>query len=98
MNNLYNYITAAGPTTTIVSAVPCVLSGITINKAAANGVITLYDGKTVATGTVIGILTTPATVTNTHVTVDYKDICLVEGLTIVTSVVAQDIIVAYRGA
>jgi len=95
MENLYNYITLAAPTTTVVCAKPCILSGITVNKAAANGVITLYNDASAANNAV-GIVTMPATLLQNQVSLDYHDICLSKGLTIVTSGAAQDIIVAYR--
>jgi len=98
MNNSYAYIVAAEPTTTIVSAGPCILVGISVNTAAANGVITIYNGATVATGSVIAIITAPGTLIQNHYSLDFHDICLNEGLTIVTSTAAQDITVAFRGA
>lgn len=97
MDNLYSHITAAAPTTTVVCPKPCVLAGITINKTAANGVITVYDGATVAGGTVIAIITSPATLLQSQVSLNY-DIHLNKGLTIVTSTAAQDITVSYRVA
>lgn len=96
MENLYSYITLAAATTTVIATRPCILSGITINKTTATGVITIYDGQDVATGTVIGIITSPNPVLQNQVSLDYKDICLKKGLTIVTSTAAQDITVAYR--
>jgi len=96
MENLYNYIVAAAPTTTTICSKPCILAGITINKLAASGVITIYDGISVALGTVIGIITQPATLLASQVSIDYHDICLKKGLTIVTSTAAQDIIISYR--
>ena len=93
--NLYNYITLAAPTTTTVTAKASVLTSITVNKAAANGVITVYDGEAVAGGTVIAIITSPGTLLQNHFTLNYN-ICLSKGLTIVTSTAAQDITVAYR--
>ena len=95
MPNSYSYITLAAPTTTVVSAGPCILSGITINTPVSTGVITIYNGATVATGSIIAIITSTATLT--PYTVPFYDICLNEGLTIVTSTAAQDITVAYRG-
>jgi len=96
MNNSYAYITTQ--TTTIPSAGPCILVGLTINKTAANGVITIYNGATAATGSIIAVITQPGTLIESQVSIDYHDICLNEGLTIVTSGADQDITVAYRGA
>ena len=98
MENKYKHITAAAPTTTICCAVPCVLSGITINKATANGVITIYNDKATSSTDVVGIITQPGTLIESQVDIDFHDICLNKGLTIITSTAAQDITVAYRPA
>lgn len=97
-NNSYAYITLAAPTTTIVSAGKCILAGLTINKTTASGVITIYNGATVATGSIIAVITQPGTLIESQVSINFHDICLNEGLTIVTSGAAQDITVAFRGA
>ena len=94
MNNSYSYIT--GTTTTIPSVTACVLSGITVNTPVSTGVITVYNGATAATGSIIAIITSTATLT--PYSVPFYDICLNEGLTIVTSAAAQNITVAFRGA
>jgi len=96
MANNYAYITAAAPTTTTIATRPVILSGITLNKAIATGVITIYDGVDVSSGTVIGIITSPASLLQNQVSLDYHDIELKKGLVIVTSIAAQDILVAYR--
>ena len=96
MNNSYNYITLAAPTTTVFSATPCILAGITINTPVSTGVITVYNGASVATGSVIAIITSTADLK--PYSVSFYDICLNEGLTIVTSIAAQNITVAFRGA
>lgn len=98
MENLYNYITLAAPTTTAISTAPVILSGIIINKRTANGVITVYDGVDTTTGTTIAVITSPATLLDSCVSIDFHDIWLKKGLTIVTSGAAQDITVAYRSA
>ncbi len=95
MDNLYSYITAAAPTTTVVCPKSCILAGITINKATATGVITVYDGISVSAGTVIAIITSPATLLQNQISLPYG-IHLNKGLTIVTSTAAQDITVAYK--
>ena len=94
--NQYSYITLAAPTTTTIATRPVILSGITINKATANGVITIYDGIDAATGTIIAIITSPATLLQNQVSHNFFDIRLKKGLTIVTSTAAQDITVCYR--
>ena len=95
--NLYTHITAAAPTTTTVTSRPCVLSGVVINKAADSGVITLYDG-TAAQAVVIGIITSPGTLLHNQVSINYKDIVLKTGLTVVTSGAAQDITIMHFAA
>ena len=90
---LNSYIVLAAPTTTLISTGPTVLHSITVNKAAANGVITVYDGVTAA-GTVKAIITSPATLLQNHFTLPY-DTVFSQGLCIVTSVAAQDITVMY---
>lgn len=92
--NIYTNITLAAPTTTSIATRPCILSKIIVNKAAANGVITIYDGD--ASGTVVGTITMPGTLLANQVSLDFGDICLKKGLTIVTSIAAQDITVAHR--
>jgi len=96
MNNLYSYITTN--TTTTLTTKPCILSGLTINKTAANGVITIYDGNDASTGTIIAIITQPGTLIESQVSINFHDITLVNGLVIVTSAAAQDITVAYRAS
>ena len=69
-----------------------VLHTITINNPVANGVIQIYDNNE-AGGPLIGTITTPAvylTYTATY------DIAFTGGLTIRTSVAAQDITVTYK--
>jgi len=87
------YISSA--TTSIISTRPCVLERITVNKAAANGVITIYDGPTAAAGTVKGIITSPGTLLQNHFTLEYGTV-FPKGLTIVTTVAAQDITVIHK--
>lgn len=95
MENTYQNITLAAPTTTTIASRPCILSRIIVNKAAATGVITLYDGDA-STGTLIGTITMPATLLANQVSLNYGDICLKKGLTVVTSTAAQDLTVAWR--
>ncbi len=97
MANIYKNITLAAPTTTTVSAGPAILSKIVINKATANGVITVYDG-TAAQNVIIATITSPATLLANQVSLDFGDVCTNNGITIVTSTAAQDITVAYRPA
>jgi hypothetical protein len=87
-------ITAAAPTTTVVRSKPGKLGRIIVNKAAANGVITVYDGIAVATGTVVATITMPATLLANQIVLDY-DLDVAEGITVVTSAAAQDITVTH---
>jgi hypothetical protein len=91
---IFNNITAAAPTTSVLRRGQGILHSITINKAAINGVITVYDGID-ATGTLIGTITSPATLLANQNTLIY-DVCFNKGLTIVTSTTAQDITVSYK--
>jgi hypothetical protein len=90
----YQNITLAAPTTTVVKTGIGDFHGITVNKATANGVITIYDGID-ATGTLIGTITMPATLLASQVFIPY-DVSFVKGLTIVTSTGAQDLTVSFR--
>jgi len=94
MANQFTNITLAAPTTTTIADNPVILSKITVNKAAVNGVITVYNG-TAAENVPVAIITCPATLLQNHFTLDY-DIYLNKGLVVVTSVAAQDITVSYR--
>jgi hypothetical protein len=95
MANQFTNITLGAPTTTTITIYPCILSGIVINKAAASAVIAIYNGATVASGTLIGTITMPGTLLESQKALDYKDIDCDKGLTIVTTT-AQDITVIHR--
>lgn len=84
-------ITAAAPTTTVVKTGQGILHTITFNKPVATGVVTVYD-NTAASGTIIGIITTPAS--PMPVTLQY-DLVFTTGLTITSATAAQDITVTY---
>jgi len=69
------------------------LSKIVINRSIANAVVTVYD-NTAGSGTIIATITMPATLLQTHVTLDYG--CnFGTGLTVVTSSTA-DITVVFE--
>lgn len=87
----YTPIVAAAPTTTVVATGKGMLHTITLNTPVATGVITIYD-NTAGSGTKIATITVPAS--PMPVTLTY-DVSFANGLTIVTSVAAQDITVAY---
>jgi len=90
--NLTN-ITAAAPTTTTVKTGNGTFHAITINKATANSVITVYDG-TVATGKLLATITLPATLLKSQDNLIY-DGAFSTSLTIVTSTAASDITVSW---
>jgi hypothetical protein len=96
MTNKYANITLGAPTTTVVATGPTILSGIIINKAAANAIIAIYDGLA-ATDTLVGTITMPATLLATQNSIDMHELCMNKGLCIVTTT-AQDITVAYRAS
>lgn len=81
-------------TTTTVKSGSGTLVAIIINKAVANGVITIYD-NTAASGTKIGTVTIGAAVLSDPPTHAEYECQFSTGLTIVTSA-ATDITVVYR--
>jgi len=89
--NSYTNINSA--TTTVVKAGPGFLHLIMVNKAVASATITMYD-NTSAAGTIIGVITMPATLLASQQTLRY-DISFLTGLTLVT-VGAQDLTCAFR--
>lgn len=93
MTYKYQNITLAAPTTTTVKSGNGTLHAITINKATATAVITIYDG-TAATGVLIGTITLPATLLRTQDTLIY-DIGFATSLTIVTSTAACDLTISF---
>lgn len=91
--NAFSYQNVATNTTTTVRTGAGVLHSIAVNKAVANGVITIYD-NTAASGTKIGTITNPATLLDSAQTFEYG--CgFTTGLTIVTSS-TDDITVIWR--
>lgn len=89
----YSFKNIAGAATTVISAKAGMLGHITVNKAVASGVITVYDNSG-ASGTKIATITHPATLLQNQYTLTY-DCAFVNGLTIVTSA-ADDITVSWR--
>lgn len=92
VSNTYSNITTTA--TTVVKSGAGTFSKIVINKAAATGVITVYD-NTAASGTIIATLTEPAALLASQNSIAY-DVAFATGLTIVTGTAAQDITVVYR--
>lgn len=85
-----NILTA---TTTVCKTGFGKLSKIIINRSIASAVVTIYD-NTAGSGTKIATITMPATLLQTHVTLDYN--CnFGTGLTVVTSSTA-DITVVFE--
>lgn len=90
MTGKYTNITTQ--TTTVVRSKKGKLLRIIVNEATALGVITIYDGITVAGGTLIGTITMPGTLLKDQEVLIY-DVDLSKGLTIVTATANQDITV-----
>lgn len=87
----YNYLNITTTATTLVKSGAGILHKITFNNPAATGVITIYDSLTAA-GTKVGTVTTSASPQPQEL--DY-DIAFVNGLTIVTTVAAQDLTISF---
>lgn len=87
-----NYTNVASATTTAVKSGAGTLHSITVNKAVASGVITVYD-NTAGSGTKIATITNPATLLHSQMFLPYG-VRFATGLTIVTSA-ADDITVAW---
>lgn len=79
----FTYTNITSATTTTVKSGSGFLHGITVNAAAAGGVITLYD-NTAGSGTKIGTITFPATLLANQLLLIF-DVKFTTGLTIVTS-------------
>ena len=83
-----NFLNIAGAATTVVRSGSGTFKRLTVNKAVASGVITIYD-NTAASGTIIATITQPATLLQTQYDLEFN--CkFTTGLTIVTSA-ADDI-------
>jgi hypothetical protein len=87
------YLNITSGTTTTVKSGPGVLVSIIVNKAVASDTITIYD-NTAGSGTKIGTITHPATLTSNQYTLPYL-VQFSTGLTIVTSG-ADDLTVIYE--
>lgn len=82
----------AGAGTTVAKAGPGILGGIMVNKAVSLSTITVYD-NTVASGTIVGIMTHPLTLLQNQYFVPIT--CRMDtGITVVTSA-GDDITVMY---
>lgn len=90
-----NYQNITTATTTTVKIGPGVLLAIVVNKAIAASTYTIYDSAS-ATGTKIGTVTLPGSLTANQFAIPYLA-QFTTGLTIVTSS-TDDITVIYKGA
>jgi hypothetical protein len=89
-----SYLNIVGAATTVVKGYPGKLVRIVNNKKVANGVITIYDNASAASGTKIGTITNPATLLESAQGYEYG--CnFNNGLTIVTSA-ADDLTVVFK--
>lgn len=80
---------------TLVKAAPGTLKRIVVNKATANGVITIRDHNAAAAGgTVKGTITAPATLLANQLELNY-DMLMSSGIVIVTATADQDITVIW---
>lgn len=86
------FLNIAGAATTTVKTGAGTLRRITVNKAIANGVVTIYD-NTAASGTKIATITHPATLLANQYDLEFGTFFRT-GLTVVTSA-ADDITVVF---
>ena len=89
----FKFLNIAGAATTVVKAGPGFLKRIQINKKIANGVITIYDNASAASGTKVGTITNPATLLDNADEMEY-DVNMANGIVVVTSA-ADDITVVF---
>lgn len=88
------YLNIAAQATTVVKASRGTLRRIVMNKATANGVITVYDNASAGSGTKIATITSPGTLLKNQFELDY-DAAFNNGLTIVGSGADQDFTVIF---
>jgi len=91
----YSYTHQAGTTAGVtVKSGAGFLHALTINQPVASSVITLYD-NTAASGTVISVVTLPATIVSGPATLTYN-VSFVTGLELVIATGASDVTVSWR--
>lgn len=90
----YSYVNVTTATTTVVKSGEGLLHAIVVNKAVAAATITIYD-NTAASGTKIGTITFPGTITGADQRPMAYNANYLTGLTIVTSG-ATDLTIVYR--
>lgn len=89
-----NYTNITTQTTTVVKSGRGTLKRVVINTPLANGVITLYD-NTAGSGTKIGTITLPASLTSSGPLVADYDLLFLTGLTVVTGTANMNVTVVY---
>ena len=90
-------VNITGIATTVVKTGNCILDTIVFNKKVANGVVAIYDDTSAVAGSLRGTITMPATLLDSQQFIQYvQGLKFDRGLTIVTSVAAQDITIAFR--
>lgn len=89
-----SYLNVTTATTTVVKSGDGVLHAIVVNKAVGSATITIYD-NTAASGTKIGTITFPATITGADQQPMVYNAQYTTGLTVVTSG-ATDLTIVYR--
>ena len=65
------FLNVAAQATTVVKAAPGILHRIVVNKAVANGTLTLYDHASAASGTKLGTVTCPGTLLQNHFVLEF---------------------------
>lgn len=80
-SSFINILTA---TTTVVVARSARLRRIVFNKKVINGVVTIYDNASAASGTKVGTITNPGTLLENSGTLEYDVFCQ-NGIVVVTS-------------
>jgi len=88
-----SYFHIAGAGTNTIKSGSGVLERVAINKLVGSGVITIYDSIS-GSGAVIGIITNPAVLIDSHENMEYG-VNFLNGLTFVTSA-EDDLTVVYR--
>lgn len=91
----YGYANITTLTTTTVKSGAGFLHALTIMTPVASSVITIYD-NTAASGTKIGTITLPVTITNQGPITIPVNVSFSTGLTVVTGTAASDITVSFR--
>lgn len=90
----HSFANIVGAATTTVKPRAGVLRRIVINTPVANGTITIYDNASAASGTKVGTITLPGTLTSDTDVVDY-DVRMADGITVVTTGASLNVTVVY---